>query len=485
MTAGAGQRESATSTLPERSETNNPSPPGLAASDGARGARHARHRASWFEPLFPSAERSRTPAWLIGLLYGAAFVGLSAVALVRQSGVPATNSVWAEDGAIFFWQSRLYGLGHNLFLPYNGYLQLGPRLFVELTRLGPVSDAAAIMATTGACLVSLVALYVFHASRGIFPSVWTRVVLVGVIVLLPLATGEILDNNVNMGWWFFFAGFWGLVTRPRNTTDALLAGLVCLLATGTEPLVALLIPLAVARILVVRTDIRQAVPVLGFVLGLVYQGIGILENHGNSSTFATATAHGALQSLGVRVGWGWLSGNDLSNHILSSSHEFVWQISGYLILLVVVGVAFLLHDRTTKFFVVTAVGFAFVTYIVPVIIRGVGPNELGPPLLVGSRYSTTPVLLVWSAVLAEVAQLVGTIDRRRAIRCLPILACLLALVPIWILDFRQTNLRTDGPRWNEQVSSAIATCKARPSSDITLQISPPGWHVVLSCNAIQ
>ena len=144
--------------------------------------------------------------------------------------------------------------------------------------------------------------------------------LVAAVILLPLATGEILDNNVNIGWWFFFAAFWALVTRPRTTTDAVLAGLVCLLATGSEPLMALLLPLAVARVLVVRGDLRQEAPVIGFILGLAWQGIGLVKASGSSSTYAMASTHGVLQALGLRVGWGWLSGNDLSNHLLTSTH---------------------------------------------------------------------------------------------------------------------------------------------------------------------
>jgi hypothetical protein len=409
-----------------------------------------------------------------------AFLGLAGVALLRQSGVAATNSVWAEDGAVFFQQSRLNGFLHSLTTPYNGYLELGPRLAVQLTRLFPTADAAAVMAVTGACALAFVCCYVFHASRGVLPPIWSRVVLVGVVVLLPLATGEILNNDVNMGWWFFFAAFWALITRPRTTGDAVLAGVVCLLATGTEPLVALLVPLALVRMLVVRTDWRQEAPVIGLLLGLAFQGIGIIKASGSSSTFATTTAHGVAPALGLRVGWGWLSGNDLSNHLISSSVATFWQFTGYLVLAAVVAVAVLLRHRATTFFVVAAVGFAVVTFVVPVIVRGVGPNLVGGPIFVGSRYSATPVLLVWSAVIAEAVRMSDVI-RPRAARVVPALACLLLLVPVWVLDFRQANLRTNGPRWNEQVAAASASCRAHPGRQAIFRISPPGWKVVLPC----
>lgn len=446
-------------------------------------ARHARLGSSWFDPLFPLSERSTAPAWLIGVLYPLAVLLLAGLALLRQSGAAATNTIWAEDGEIFYQQSRLDGFLHTLTIPYNGYFQLEPRLFVQLTRLAPMADAAAVMAVTGACFVALVCCYVFHASRGALPPVWSRLLLVAVVILLPLATGEILDNNVNIGWWFFFAAFWALVTRPRTTTDAVLAGLVCLLAIGTEPLVALLLPLAAARVLVVRADLRQEAPVMGLLLGLAYQGIGIIKASGGPSSIAMASAHGVLRALGVRVGWGWLSGRDLSDHILTSSHAVVWQVTGYVVLAAVIGVALLLRHRATSFFVITAVGFAVITFVVPVFVRGAGRNLVGEPLFVGSRYSATPILLIWSAVVVVAVRL-SDVAPRPMIRYLPALACLLLLVPVWVLDFRAANLRSPGPRWNEQVTAATSACKSHPEGHATLQTSPRGWEVVLPCTDV-
>jgi hypothetical protein len=381
-------------------------------------------------------------------------------------------------------QSRLDGFIHTLTIPYNGYLELAPRLLVELTRLAPVADAAAVMATSGAFLLALVCCYVFHASRGVLPPVWSRLLLVAVVIMLPLATGEILNNVVNIGWWLFFAAFWALITRPRTTADAVLACLVCVLAIGTEPLVALLLPLVLVRVLVMRVDLRQEAPVIGIVIGLCYQGIGLLRTSGSSSTFAMLNAHGVVRAMGIRVGWGWLSGNDLSNHLLSSSHAALWQASGYLVLAGVVALAVLLRDRATLFFVCVALGFAIITFAIPVTVRGVGPNLLGGPLYVGSRYSATPVLLVWSAVLAE-AVCASERNPRQVIRYAPVLACLVLLVPVWVLDFRGANLRTNGPRWDAQITSATADCKSRPKGNAVLQISPPGWQVVLPCADVQ
>ena len=72
------------------------------------------------------------------------------------------------------------------------------------------------------------------------------------MALLPVATSELLDNMVNLPWWLFFAAFWAFLWRPQTAAGRVVAGAVCFLATASEPLVALFVPLAVVRALVLR-----------------------------------------------------------------------------------------------------------------------------------------------------------------------------------------------------------------------------------------
>ncbi len=194
---------------------------------------------------------------------------------------------------------------------------------------------------------------------------------------------------------------------------------------------------------------------------------------------------GAARALSLRVGWGWLSGDDLSNHLLTllPSRRLAGDRlpdpggRGQ-------GWASALRHRATSIFVVTAVGFAVITFVVPVFVRGVGPSLVPVSgLYVGSRYSATPILLVWSAVLAEALQLTR-VAHRRVTKYVPALACLILLTPVWVLDFRAANLRTPGPSWSKQVAAAVATCEAHPKKEAVLQISPAGWKVVLPCGDV-
>ena len=59
-----------------------------------------------------------------------------------------------------------------------------------------MADAAAVMAVTGACILALVCCYVFHASRGVLPPVWSRLVLVAVGAATFVDIGMHLNGNV-------------------------------------------------------------------------------------------------------------------------------------------------------------------------------------------------------------------------------------------------------------------------------------------------
>jgi hypothetical protein len=255
------------------------------------------------------------------------------------------------------------------------------------------------------------------------------------------------------------------------------------LATGTEPLVAVLCPIALIRIVIMRTDLRQQASVIGLGLGIVYQAIGVIEAGNNSSAFATASANGALPAFGVRVGWGWLTGNDLSNHLLHSSHVVIWQIAGYFLLAAIVGFGLLLRDRATSIFAITAIVFAGITFFVPVIVRGVGSGLVVLPIFAGSRYSATPVLLVLSALLV-IATRVSFVHKQSVVRFAPMLICLVLLAPVWVLDLRTANDRSGGPEWSQELSAAVANCKSHPNATANLVESPPNWIIKLPCQDI-
>jgi hypothetical protein len=130
-----------------------------------------------------------------------------------------------------------------------------------------------------------------------------RALLVLAMLLLPIANYELLDNIVNLPWWLFFAAFWALLWRPRTPSSAAVAAVVCALAAAaSEPLVALLLPLAVARYLCLRRPSEQAAGT-GLLAGLAFQLSAVARAHGDHS-FPAAGLSRVPGAFAFRVGLG-------------------------------------------------------------------------------------------------------------------------------------------------------------------------------------
>ena len=127
-------------------------------------ARHAPPRAPNLRLLFEPSARSNRSRRVIVLAYGTAFFALTTVSLLRQSGAPPTDTIWAEDGMIFYPQALTHSVLGALFTPYAGYLQLFPRLMFDWVSILPPADVAGAAAIVGAASLAALALFVFHAS---------------------------------------------------------------------------------------------------------------------------------------------------------------------------------------------------------------------------------------------------------------------------------------------------------------------------------
>ncbi len=410
------------------------------------------------------------PAYLLAL------AALTAVIVMRQSGVSALQSVWAEDGVVFYHSALTQPLW-STFTDYNGYIQLFPRLAIQVARPFPVRDAAAIIATLGAASLSGLALLLFHASRGQLRSPAIRVLLVGAIVLLPLATGELLNNLVNFPWWLFFATFWLLLWRPATVAGASVAAVVCFLAGASDPLVGLMIPVGLARV-VALPQLRNQIPTLGFFLGLVVQVIevGTVGGLGKSQSTPGGSVLAIAKLFSLRVGLGWLTGARFTNEI---RHSWVGPMLGAVLFVAVLTLAWLLGNRSVRLLAVFAGFLSIVIFAVEVWTRGVAQQMTGAPVALGSRYAAVPQLLILSVVLALASQWKPTRLGLKEVAG-PLLCCLL-LVPAWLVDFDDGNPRSRGPEWTTQVSKASDECRRSRSEDGLVAIAPEGWTVMVPC----
>jgi hypothetical protein len=320
------------------------------------------------------------------------------------------------------------------------------------------------------------------------------------MALLPIATAELLDNMVNLPWWLFFAAFWALLWRPRTTAGMVAAGALCFLATASEPLVALFVPLALVRGLVLR-PLREHAATAGLVVGLVYQGVARLVSGGKS--FTPAALHGIGQDYAERAGLSSFAGMRAADWLMSHSATAAVAL-GAVIACAIVAAGLTARDQGVRAFTVAATVFSVVCFVVPIWLRGVSALLETSALAEGSRYQAVPLLLLISIVMVVAGHLARprpaeaplsppghTVAGPARLARRPgrngtavVVACAVLFLPTWVADFRDANLRSEGPAWPVQVSRAVASCRDSHTRTATVRIDPPGWQAVLVCRGI-
>jgi hypothetical protein len=411
-------------------------------------------------------------------------VAVAAVSLARQSGLPATRTVWAEDGTLFYAQGLQSSAWHSLWIPYNGYEQLLPRLLTLVALRFPVAQASAVIAVCGAASLGAMSACVFHMARGHIAHPLPRAMLAASMVLLPVATGELLDNMVNAPWWLFFTAFWALLWRPQTRPGRALAVAIGFLAVASEPLVLLFAPLALLRGLALRSWREQA-PTLGYALGLAYQlvaRIGVKE-----AAFSPSNLDGVPRTVLAKVDLGLVTGARATQW-LDAHDAGVAMALGAVVLVGVLALG--LASAPSRVFALVAAVYSVVCLAVPGYLRGVSAEMATADISYGSRYLAVPLLLMASAVFvagghAMASRPVPAHGRRRppgARAWAPVLLAL-AFLPAWVADFRDANARTAGPDWTAQVTTVTEACR-RGAPYGAFEIDPPGWTAVVPCTRL-
>ena len=310
------------------------------------------------------------------------------------------------------------------------------------------------------------------------------------MVFLPVATGELLDNVVNIPWWLFFATFWVLLWRPRSVAGKVVAAGTCVVAVSSNPLVGLLLPIAVVRLFALRRPSEHAATA-GILAGLAFQAVFVLGSHGQS--IFTPTFVGVPKPLLLRVGLGWLFGRRLTSQFIGN-YSTQGMVIGAVLLVGMAVFVFFDRDMKIRMFAAMALVFAVVTFVVPIWLRGVGPVLVHLPAGDYSRYAETPILLLISVLLIRLESLPSEHYARWTVPSVAL--SLVVLVPFWVWDFRDSNLRTGGPAWSAQVTSAMRACGRQnrylysfgsppESGSATLRISGgSGWQTVVPCSRI-
>jgi hypothetical protein len=480
----SAEASEAAPTLPARQEY----------ADGTRGA---------LRRLFPAAPAAAVPlTWarrvLVAAGAAAAVVLAAVVLLFRIPGIPAWDTIYAEDYSEFL----IGALQHpwHLFIQYNGYEQLLPRVVAQLVTYLPLAYAAKAFACCGALTAAGCALFIFHASAGHIRSVTLRVLLAVAVVLLPSAPMEIADSTVDAPWYLLLALFWAVLWRPRTRTGMVAAAVAGFVTAASTSIVIVFVPLLAARVFALRR-VREHAVTAGWLAGCLVQlpiVVGAAASGQSRLVGGQDPASGRSDPLGDSlffylhdvvlrsVGW------HLSWWLESRTTEDWATVIVAVALTVILGVL-LAAQPGCRPFIAVALLTGFIVTVASVFLT---PWPTVSPVTfhgeTEARYTALPIFLIEAALIVGVDYALcrhrgpparSRTGRRGAVTGLrPALAvtALVALLAVsWVADFRYKGFRSapSAHQWSAVVAEWRHDCEISGTGNMRAHVTHGYWTI--------
>ena len=395
---------------------------------------------------------------------------------LRQAGDRSWNTVWAEDGAVYLQHGDHVG---SLWHTYAGYLQVVPRLVGIGANLVPLAQVARYFTAVSAIVTALIAVAVFVLSRPLVTSPWLRAVLAGSTFLVPGVLGENLNTPTNLNWVLLFACWWALLVVPTSRGRTVTSALLVAATTLSTVLALTYLPFA-ALLAVKRRDRRSRVVLVTYFAAALVQGLYVV-----TANDPEAVHHTHVEDLpgiyGARVLGSGVFGDSLVK-TLWNDHGYV---VAYLALLVVVPLVVFLVAKSAG--VHRCLGTISVAYSVGLFFFAVDRRgSTGFRMIAGAwngNGGRFVALSLW-LLLSGLAVLVTGARVSVRVRQIVIAALVLQFTVVAVANYRESNGRSNGPGWREEIASVTTWCESHPRLKTAIPISPPGWFAVLSCDRV-
>ena len=393
----------------------------------------------------------------------------------RPADPPLWDSFYVEDGGVFLGQAVDQGLFDSLATSYYGYLHTAPRLIAEPATWFPLEDAPLVMSLLTCLCVAVLAAYVFVASAAWIASPPLRAVLAVSMALLPATARDIVGTAANLHWFLIFAAFWAVVCPWRGRPWLAAAVAVVGLAALSDPLTAVLLPVAVA--LAWRARERRAWVPPAVILGGLLAHLVLRDDE--AERFGSLEVADVPRIFAERVTSSLLAGDRYLHDLFGgeTGSPFAWAT----LVVVVVGLAvglWRLRGRR-RWLLAGAAALSVAFFMVPVLRRGTEVFAPDEPWVVGaSRYVYLPIMFLLTAFLAAFDR-DGPRLRRREVA---VAVLVLAVVAV---NYRAPSRTEGGPRWKPELARAERECAGRPPGEpAVIQIIPSNWHVDIDCGRL-
>jgi hypothetical protein len=416
----------------------------------------------------------------------AVFVAAALLSLLRVR--PSQwDTLWAEDGHQFLQQALADSPLAAVVHPYAGYLHLYPRLAAEAATGVPLPLAGGVFSVAAAAVVGLAAWTVWTLAAAHLASPWFRGALTAAVVLLPAGGLEAINNVANSHFYLIVASFWALLACRPGRLRQIVPSLTVALAALSDPVAGALLPLALGRLVAVRSW-RDRTVALVYLAALALQLTVVASAAADRESGEVPASGDIAFGYAIRVLCSSVLGVGGTHRLADNGgHWAVLALAGLVVL--VLTTACLVARR--RLFLIAACGIASVAFFTVACLFALGGDF--PPtgaaatnLFAGSRYSIVPVVLLLTA-LALAAQ--GLAERLPSGWARTVTAA--ALVPLAF--FVAYDYRSDaGPRlgmssWSDQITQATMGCRGQADNVVrVLVVAPtPEWNVHIPCRLLR
>jgi hypothetical protein len=396
--------------------------------------------------------------------------------VLRQSGIPALDSVWAEDGTIWMSDVLIHGHIGAFFDTYAGYYHLLPRVLAAPISLFPLEWTAATLALTAALVVAALSLFVFVQSRALFDSVVARAGLAVLVAIPSPGAWETTANITNLQWNLLYPCCWALLVAPPSTARTVVAAVVAMVAALTAPVSIVFVPLAIW--VLIRWERPASLTVGGgFLLATAVQ-VAVSLFQGTPQPVETHLSD-VLPLYAVRVGAGSVLGDPALVDLWPSMGWGLALLGGAVAAVLALAV---LPDRRRRLPFLAMAAASVAAFGMPVFLRGtilITPGE--QMVLNGSKWVLGPLLLL-ATLLVAVGE--GPPGSPRWIRW-PVRAVVVAALAFAVgSSYRVATDRSEGPRWSSSIESARVRCRTEGVPIVEVPVSPKGFSASIPCDRL-
>lgn len=429
----------------------------------------------WAGRVLPEAPPSPWPRGRLAVGYVVAFLAATAFQLLIPAGRSRWTHVWAEDGGIFLFDGVHYEFLTAITLPYGGYLHTVPRLIAEpVVTLLPPELVAPVFAVASAAVRSLIALLVYAASRAYLRSSPVRFAHAALVVVLPVGLSEPLDNLTNLHWFLLYGVFWALLWRSAPRVPV---AVFAVLAALTSPMVFLLVPIALVRLLLPRARSVAA----AFLAASALQAVAMSRTERLPYSQDHYEPMQVVLAALLRVPLAGFTGSEQVYHYYPAYGHLP-----LLVALLLAGLPILAALRwgtlAVRLVVLASLGLGAVVITASLTTNWINVLAVSWPgvVLVSQRYSVIPCLFMFSAVALGL-DLVPRRPWGRTVRRGWQVVIALVLVAGVVQHTRTGAGVLTGVTWEQAIADARAQCAAgQPSGRLVHE--PPGWAAEVPCD---